>query len=138
MWLISNENVKLKLAAYIKRILKRKEAVENMKCAAKNFRFRLYWRVAQILQSFWNVNMAWNGFSKMAVAIFGHFFGPNTLNGTLNGSFLYPWTTKIPVAWNIYPLFTTPIFPFKYILYWKKTTSKLFQTFFKIFYRCNN
>ena len=79
------------------------------------------------LWSFWNVNMAWNGFSKMAVAIFSHYFGPNPLKGTLNGSFLYPWTTKIPVAWNLYPLFTTPIFSLKYILYWKKTTSKMFQ-----------
>ena len=56
------------------------------------------------------------GFSKIARAIFNPCFGLNPLNGTFNESLLYPYTTKILVAWKFYPLFT-PTFSLKYILY---------------------
>ena len=76
------------------------------------------------------------GFSKMAVAIFSPYFCLNPSKGKLNGSLLYPSTTKMPVAWNFYPLFTTPTFSLKYVLYWKKTTSKMFGAiaFFSYFF----
>ena len=78
--------------------------------------------------------------------LYWYYFGPNPLKGTLNGSFLHPSTTKIPVAWNLYPLFTTLIFSLKWNIYsierrqhQKKIGYSFVQLPFwaEIFYGCN-
>ena len=71
-------------------------------CTTFNSKFNYLW-------SFWNVNMAWNGFSKMAVAIFSHYFSPNPLKWVIS----LPMNNKIPVAWNFCSSFSYTNFLFE-------------------------